>query len=373
MNKKVFVGIDVSKMTFDAVIYRVGARSAADCEHRTFRNDQTGFNELYGWMTVGQGRRAGSVAAGLENTGIYSYELRLFLEGKKIDHSVYNTLALSREMGIVRGKDDRVDAFRIALHTYLHRDMPRYARLSGGTVQRLRDLCSERARLVRQRAANKAFAADRRGRGQSAAAVARAERLVSALDAAVAEVEQEMRQAVEADSSVSANYALLTSIPGVGMANALAVIVSTDNFNAFTDPRKYACHAGIAPFARTSGTSVRGRTGVSRFANRQLKALLTQAARSAVVHDREMRAYAERKCSEGKHYGTVLNAVKFKLVGRMFAVVRRQSPYEPGRAAGAIPMKNTAGTPSGRGAQPLGADGAARPLAHSIRRGNMAI
>ena len=51
------------------------------------------------------------------------------------------------------------------------------------------------------------------------------------------------------------------------------------------------------------------------------------AARSAVLNNPEMREYMERKIQEGKHYNCALNAVKNKLVARVFAVVKRKTPY----------------------------------------------
>ena len=69
-----------------------------------------------------------------------------------------------------------------------------------------------------------------------------------------------MEEAVKADVEVMTNYSLLTSIKGIGPVNAVAAIVSTDNFRAFDNPRQYACYIGVAPFPNTSGTSVRGRT-----------------------------------------------------------------------------------------------------------------
>lgn len=60
---------------------------------------------------------------------------------------------------------------------------------------------------------------------------------------------------------------------------------------------------------------------------KRLKADLLQAAKSAIVWDREMKSYYERKVKEGKAFGVVLNAVKFKLVCRMFAIVKRGTPF----------------------------------------------
>ncbi len=75
------------------------------------------------------------------------------------------------------------------------------------------------------------------------------------------------------------------------------------------------------------GISVRGRTKISPYANKEQKQLLTRAALAAIVHDPELRAYYKRKKLEGKHSNVVLNAVRFKLIQRCFAVVRRQTPY----------------------------------------------
>jgi hypothetical protein len=88
----------------------------------------------------------------------------------------------------------------------------------------------------------------------------------------------------------------------------------------------------VAPFDHTSGTSVRGKTQVSKICRTQQKAELSMAARSAVVHDPGLKRYYQRKMKEkggGKDaHGVVLNAVKFKLILRMFAVVKSGQPYK---------------------------------------------
>ncbi|MNT64466.1 Transposase IS116/IS110/IS902 family protein [compost metagenome] len=100
----------------------------------------------------------------------------------------------------------------------------------------------------------------------------------------------------------------------------------TENFNSFTDARKYAVYVGVIPFERSSGTSVKGRPRVSHLAHKELKQELNQAAKTAMVHDPEIIAYAERKL-KNKCYSLVLNNVKFKLILRMFALVKRGEMY----------------------------------------------
>ena len=89
-----------------------------------------------------------------------------------------------------------------------------------------------------------------------------------------------------------------------------------------------------APFENRSGTSYRGKTRVSHLANKQIKANLSNAARSAIQNDPELRLYYDRKAKEGKEHGVIMNAVKFKLITRVFAVVKRRTPFVKLRQAG---------------------------------------
>ncbi|CAM4414958.1 Transposase IS116/IS110/IS902 family protein [Pedobacter westerhofensis] len=100
----------------------------------------------------------------------------------------------------------------------------------------------------------------------------------------------------------------------------------TENFTSFQDARKYAVYVGVIPFDNSSGTSIKGRKQVSHMANKELKQELNQAARVAILHDAEMKEYAARKLKD-KHFGVVVNNVKFKLILRMFSLVKRGEMY----------------------------------------------
>ena len=148
----------------------------------------------------------------------------------------------------------------------------------------------------------------------------------------VKKVEDQMLAIIYSDPDVKRNYDLISSVKGIGLINAINTIVYTNNFKSFETPRRYACYIGVAPFDHTSGTSVKGRTQVSKICRTQQKAELSMAARSAIVNDPGLRKYYLRKMKEkggGKDaHGVVLNAVKFKIILRMFAVVRSGEPYK---------------------------------------------
>ena len=138
MKKKCFVGVDIAKKTFDAVIYEQGTAKASASSYRHFSNDAEGFSGLLSWLTSETGFKTGALVVGMENTGLYGYALCRFLERERVDYCVFNPLALKRSLGLVRGKDDRVDAFRIARFTYQHRDCLRYPGSPGRPCANLR-------------------------------------------------------------------------------------------------------------------------------------------------------------------------------------------------------------------------------------------
>jgi transposase len=60
------------------------------------------------------------------------------------------------------------------------------------------------------------------------------------------------------------------------------------------------CHAGVVPFSYSSG-QYKGKAKTSNKANKQLKALLHNGARSAIQYSPEIREYYLRKTAEGKN------------------------------------------------------------------------
>ncbi|MEM6845936.1 MAG: IS110 family transposase, partial [Bacteroidota bacterium] len=63
-------------------------------------------------------------------------------------------------------------------------------------------------------------------------------------------------------------------------------------------------------------------------ANKDVKKLLHMAALSAINNCEELRSYYQRKVAEGKNKMSLINAVRNKLILRIFAVVRSNRKYE---------------------------------------------
>ena len=105
------------------------------------------------------------------------------------------------------------------------------------------------------------------------------------------------------------------------------MIVLTNNFTNFQNPRKFNCYAGLAPFEHTSGNSIKGKTKTSKLRNKKIKTVLFNGANSAIIYDEELKAYYKRKKEQGKAHNSIINSVCCKIVYRMFAVVKREQPF----------------------------------------------
>jgi transposase len=89
-----------------------------------------------------------------------------------------------------------------------------------------------------------------------------------------------------------------------------------------------ACYGGVVPFANQSGTSVRGKERVSSFADKAVKTALHLAAMSAIRLKNDLREYYLRKVAQGKNKMSALNAVRNKIIHRIFAVIKAQRFYQ---------------------------------------------
>ena len=324
MEKKWFVGIDVSKKTLDCAILRLGSKEKeAVCFQ--VQNDETGFMDMRSEIRSRKTETSELVVV-MENTGMYCFELCCFLEAAGIDYCVLNPLHVKLSFGLVRGKNDKVDALRLAYYARLHREELKFSHLSSRVILHLKELITERKHYTGALAALKNLDQEPKPK-ECTSTNERIREAKMFWEEKIQAVEKEMQELVYQEPDLLENYNLLVSIKGIALVNAINTIVYTNNFTLFTNARKYACYIGIAPFEHTSGTSVRGRTRVSKAGAKSLKADLSMAARSAVAYDNEMKTYYQRKKDEGKHFGVVLNAVKFKLIERMFAVVKRRTPY----------------------------------------------
>jgi len=231
---------------------------------------------------------------------------------------------------MTRGKNDAVDARRISDYLFTHRAKLKPFEMPSPLLVKIKQLLTYREQMVRIRTSLKNSLKSHKQYQTISGMdniIIQIREQIDRQDQIITGIKQQITEIIESDQELLKNYRLIATVKGIGVIIGAFMLVSTNNFTSFENGRKYACYAGIAPFEFTSGTSIRSKTRTSKFGNKTIKTLLNNGANSAIRYDKQIKKYYERKRGEGKDHKVVVNAVCCKLVNRIFAVIKRQSPY----------------------------------------------
>lgn len=261
---------------------------------------------------------------------MYTYALEKFLHGHHIDFVKRSALDIKRSAGIKRGKTDKADAQMISRYGWYRREELKPMKPVGKMQQHLQQLMAHRDKMVADHSSYQSRIKELQqnmGNDLSSKITRSTQYIMDVLEVEIKQTESQIKELLKEEQKLQVNYELITSIKGVGFVSAVYFLIVTENFTRFTDVRKFACYCGVAPFKSESGTSIRGKTKTSYLANRKIKSLLTMAAISAINHQPELKAKYEKKLKEGKAKMVALNMIRFELIERIFAVIKRQTPY----------------------------------------------
>lgn len=322
------LGIDISKKTFDVALSenKVNPKMI----NNQFTNNLKGFQGLLKWLKTEQ-INLNELLICMENTGVYHRCLVVYLQSKEVFTWVETPVEIKWSMGLQRGKNDSVDAQRIALYAFRNQDKAKNYSSLDKSLQKTADLMATRERLIK---AKKMLLVPIKEMAQSglkeeAKVIEKScSKSVSALEKEIKTIEVLLEKIIESETELSENYKIVRSVRCVGLVCSLHLMVYTHNFTKFDNAKQIASYCGIAPFEYSSGTSVKGKTKVHNMANKTLKTSLHMCAVSSIRHNPKMKQYMERKVSEGKNKMLIINAIRNKIVQRVFACVREKKIYE---------------------------------------------
>jgi transposase len=243
---------------------------------------------------------------------------------------------IKRSIGLVRGKNDQVDAQRICLYAFRHQDKAQAYIQPEKSLEKVAALLSVRESLMKAKKLLTVPIEEKESVGlPEEAALMRevCQENIACLNKGIKEIDKKLEAVMEEEKELEGNYKLVCSIKGIGKITALYLLVYTGNFTKFSNAKKLASYCGIVPFAYSSGSSIRGKTKVHPLANKRLKVALHMCGLSAIQQEGEMRMYYTKKVAEGKNKMSAINAVKNKLVHRAYACVRDQQAYSYNQAA----------------------------------------
>lgn len=317
--EKVFIGVDVSKLTLDLFV-----KSNKFEQHYQIKNEVKAISKF-----IKSFKDESNIIIAMENTGRYNFALYEVLASTKIAVYVINALHLKRSFGLVRGKNDRIDSQRIC--TFIERNFMDLELWNAGSIeiQKLSLLNAERRHRVKIRTGLQIQTKDAEQLKNIADkdVIEQNKQLILFLDELIKSIEGKILELINSNEQLRSQYKRIQTIPGVGKVLATLMIIKTKGFSDIKSARKMACYAGVAPFEYSSGSSIFRKPRVSTIADKELKKVLHLAALSTIRLNNDLAEYYKRKVEQGKNKMSVINAIRNKIIHRIYALIKNEAVY----------------------------------------------
>ncbi len=316
-----FIGIDVSKLTFDvAIISKFNQTSSY-----VFDNSPKGIKAFFR-LLKNQKIELNQCFVCMEHTGIYGKLIITSLVKKQIKLCVEMSLKIIRSLGLQRGKNDKLDAIRIAKYARKNCDELEIYIPIPEILDKIKTLITIRERLVKSKTDLVKYPNELNNFAPNLAKLAK-KHIKKTLNDEIQRIDLEIQNLILSDQTLNKKISLATSVVGIGKLTALYLCCFTNMFMRYDNAKQLACYCGVVPFDYSSGTSIKKRSRVHHMANKTLKKQLHLCAMSTIQNDPELKAYYNRKIEEGKPKMLVINNVRNKLIHRVCAVIKKQQSY----------------------------------------------
>ena len=325
-NYEFIVGTDVSKATLDYTILRGKNRIV----HNQIENSPKGLKKLKSDLSR-ENIPLSKTLICCENTGRYNHQLLKWSVQENALVWVENAAAIHKSLGLVRGKNDKIDSYRIGLYAARYEENCKLWKPKRRPLNKLNTLAKTRKKILKLQGQIEKTLKEAKETGDMESYKIMQKHykpILLAQDKSLKKIDQEMNELIKEDETLKENFKIATSVEGVGKVTATLLMIHSNEFQDISDPKKMACYAGIAPFEHSSGSSIWMRPRVSVFANKELKSALHMAAVAAAHGKGELAEYYQRKLKEGKSKMVILNAIRNKIIQRVYACIRDKRLYE---------------------------------------------
>lgn len=322
-----FIGIDVSKKTFNVCV-RTHIRELFFAEiENTPREIKRFIRSL-----KEQGVLATNTLICLEHTGVYGYHILEVFYEKGYSLWLEHPLHIKQSIGMTRGKNDEVDSSRIASYCIRFIDKLKLWEPERSAVKALKKLFGVRETLVKTKkrlAHSSSEPQQYESKESKKLSSQHMNPVLKVIGLELKKVNENIRDLILKDERLKALSIIVKSVPGIGEVTSWKLLTVTNEFKSFKTGRQFACYSGVVPFDHQSGTSIKGKPRVSNMANKDMKCLLHMGALS-IINGRkgELYDYYIRRVEEGKHKMSVINAIRNKVLSRVFSCVKKMEKYE---------------------------------------------
>lgn len=327
MESELFMGCDISQDTFNYCLRNKAENILEGQIENSAKAIKTWLSQLKKTRHVDLSK----VIFCMEHTGVYGALLLRELVNQSLTIFVVSARDIKLSIGFQRGKNDIVDAQRIAYYAMTKADQLQPWKPKRPVLNRLQVLIRLRERLINSRKEISSCNKDAKRfltKEEYQLLIKNNTDALLGIEKSIDKTDKNIQVLIMKDENLKHLCQLITSVDSIGMVTCSVILVKTNEFQDFTEAKKFACTAGIAPFEYTSGTSVRGKTRVSHSAHKDLKTLIHMCAVGAISRKGDLQDYYKRKVAQGKNKMSVINAVRNKLIHRVFAVVRNDTMYQ---------------------------------------------
>jgi transposase len=320
---RLIFGIDISKLTLDVTYFLDGSS-----HYMQITNDAKGICQLVEVIKK-HSIDEKEVLVCCENTGIYTEKLSMVMQSLDVTFWVVHPIIMKGyRLDLQRIKNDKVDSMKIAEFALAHQHKATNFHHPDQKTKELKELYLLRKQLIslRQRTMNFiASEAEKAIPGILNSIVY--DQLKLFLTDLIKEVERSIQLLIKSEKTIMGHYKILLSIPGIGPVIAQHMLVVTDGFKKISDYKSFACYVGIAPFARSSGTSIKYRPRTSKKANQELKAELHLGAISVIKQGQIFHGYYKSMIDKGKHHLWIINSIMNMIAKCVFNLVKKMTEF----------------------------------------------
>lgn len=303
------LGIDISKKTFHVTLLFNNT-----FKHKNFENNETGFKALSNWLNK-QGINA--LHACMEATGIYGEKLSYYLYQTGFTVSIVNPAKIKgfAQCQLMRLKNDKADATLIAQYCATMHPKPwqpeaEHIKQLQALVRRLDDLVG----LVNQE--------ENRLEAAAEITLSSINKMITALRQEMKYIQEQIKSHINKNPDLKHRAELLDSIPGIGTATIAQILAFMNNISHFDNAKQYAAFLGLNPKEFSSGSSVRGRTSISKTGSASLRRAFFMPALTAMTYNPVIKQFAERLKKAGKKGKVIVCAAMRKLVHIIYGVLK---------------------------------------------------
>ena len=327
------VGIDVSKLKLDVCI-AVGAK----CKYKVVKNTRGGHAELIAWLL--QRHLASDVPVVLEATGPYSEAAATALADGGWRVSVVNPARVKgfAQSQLSRNKTDKADAKLLA--TFAQRADLELWQPPSPAVRELHALVDRLQALqdMHQQECNRLEALSQFTlEGKQSRVIAMVQDHIDWLNTQIAEIEAEIHDHIDGNPDLKHDADLIRSIPGCGPKLAAQFLAYVGDVRRFKNAKSLAAFVGVTPRQKQSGSSVNGRTTISRAGHARARKALYMPGLVAKRYNPVVMAMAKRLESRGMAPKAIVGASMRKLVHLIYGVIKSGTYFDM-----QIPMRSLA-------------------------------